>query len=171
MINGEQVLKYKYSSLGEDIQVSGIDLRIGELYEFLNEDGLYGLFEDEKLNQKIRKVSYNGNFNDKKVWELLPHKPYLAEVVNDIEISEDSAQSYYPRSTLLRNGVTVHTAWGDTGYNGKLMFLIINNNDMSYYLEKNVRFVQLIDHQVYGAVGTYDGDYQHNKHMQKMEDR
>ncbi len=166
MINGNEVLMRKYPDVeNEQIQSSGLDLKIGALYELDNEPGVYGLFKDEKKSHRlVKRLPYDKCDNHEECWMLLPNKPYLAEVENEIKISNDSAQAYFPRSTLLRNGINVYTAWGDAGYNGKLMFLLINHGSMKFYIEKGIRFAQLVDFQVEGSSKEYDGDYQNDKH-------
>lgn len=170
MINGNEILIRKYPNVDdEQIQSSGLDLKIGALYELDNKPDKYGLFKDEKVTHNLKEVSFSEYYNDRNCWCLAPHKPYLAEVMNEVRISDDSAQAYFPRSTLLRNGVNVYTAWGDSGYCGKLMFLIINHNNMNYYIEGGVRFAQLVDFQVTGSTESYDGDYQNDKHRRLDE--
>ena len=76
-----------------------------------------------------------------------------------MEIEKDSAQLYLPRSSLLRSGVDVRTALGDPGFHGHLSFMIINYNDFSFMLEKDVRFAQAVDITVFGIMHRYAGDY------------
>lgn len=164
MINGEKILRERYSELNENqYQPAGIDLRLGRVFE-LDETKLRGIFDGTKLNSELKEIkpglqsSLDGkSFNG---WLFEPNKPYIVEVENKIEISKDSAQFYLPRSTLLRNGVTIETALGDPGYKGHLRFLLVNHRGNGYFLEKGERFAQLIDIQVKDSITEYDGDYQ-----------
>lgn len=168
MINGNTILKEMYPDMDEEqYQSSGLDLKLGQIYELddtPHEVSNYGLFLDKKNNYDFRVVEFDESYLEynRYVWMLLPNKPYLAEVENKISIGDVNAQSYFPRSTLIRNGVNVYTSWGDLGYNGYLKFLIINHSPRPYFLEKGVRFVQLVDFQVKGSDIKYDGDYQEN---------
>ena len=48
MINGNEVLMRKYPDVeNEQIQSSGLDLKIGALYELDNTPGVYGLFKED----------------------------------------------------------------------------------------------------------------------------
>lgn len=171
MINGYEVLEIKYPDFDQDSRTpNGIDLRLGTVYELKEDECLYGLMNDGKnvpshQPKPIQQIGVHGG--DIEGWVLLPNTPYILEVQNDIQISEDSMQTYYPRSTLLRSGCTLHTAVGDAGYHGKLAFLFINHSNTPFVLEKGVRFAQLVDHQLEGASILYDGDYQDNKHKEK----
>ena len=77
-----------------------------------------------------------------------------------IKIGDNNVQLYFPRSTLLRSCIDVRTCVGDAGFNGHLSFLVENKSDAPFYLEKGVRFAQLLDFQADGVMKKYDGDYQ-----------
>ena len=176
MINGNDFLKEMYPNKDEEqYQSSGLDLKLGQIYEVIDKPykvNDYGLFIDEKHSYDLRKVSFDDGYlgYNRAVWSLLPNKPYFAEVDEKIEIGDCNAQAYFPRSTLIRNGVNVYTAWGDLGYHGKLMFLIINHGPRPFVLEKGVRFVQLVDFQVKDSSIRYDGDYQEDEEEDVFDD-
>lgn len=168
MINGYDILKKKYDEFDEDQrQPNGIDLRLGKVYRFGGEGYLYGLLNDSKnvpphIEEDVTDIeTHNGIV---KGWILQPCTPYILEVDSKIKISDDCAQMYYPRSTLLRCACTLHTAVGDAGYNGKLAFLFINHSKNPFVMEEGVRFAQLVDHQVDSVGKSYNGDYQNDKH-------
>ena len=50
----------------------------------------------------------------------------------------------YPRSTLLRCGVTVFTAVWDPGYSGRAEALLVVHNPVGFRLYENARVVQLV---------------------------
>lgn len=165
MINGIEFLKKMYPNLDdENYQPSGLDLNLGNVYEINNnhKENNFGLYlggkklpelVETKIDEQQKKVGHIG-------WTLEPNKVYLCEVDRQIRIGDNNAQFYLPRSSLLRSGVNVYTALGDTGYNGFLRFMVINHNEKPFFLEKGVRFAQLIDFEVKGASELYDGDYQ-----------
>lgn len=170
MINGYSILKEKYNEFDEEQrQPNGIDLRLGAVYEIVDNGYVYGLLKDNKnvpphIPVPIEEIPTHEGYI--KGWGLQPETLYILEVENDIKISDNCAQTYYPRSTLLRSGCTLHTAVGDAGYNGKLAFLFINHLKGPFVLEKGVRFAQLLDYQVEGVNQGYDGDYQNDKHKE-----
>lgn len=171
MINGYDVLKEKYPDFEENQrQPNGIDLQLGNVYRLGGEGYMFGLLKEEKripAHIEEDKVEIETNNGVVKGWILSPNTPYILEVKNRIEIDDDCAQTYYPRSTLLRCGCTLHTAVGDAGYKGKLAFLFVNHGKSPFIMEDGVRFAQLVDHQVNNANKSYDGDYQNDKHKEE----
>ena len=176
MINGNEILKVKYPDFDEESRTpNGIDLRLGKVYEL--DDAVdscpdwfsgYGLFKEDLYDGTPAKdlpehKEVRPKFLDChhiEGWSLIPNKVYILEVENKIKISEDSVQLYRPRSTLIRAGLSLSTACGDAGFYGKLAFMCINHGHLPFFLEKGVRFVQLIDFELKGSSVTYDGDYQ-----------
>ena len=170
MINGIDYLKKMYPNRDEkDYQPSGLDLRLGKVFylDSGEEDALNGLIDGQKylpehkpmkpILLKCKKDDYVAG------WFLAPQTPYICQVKGQIEIGENNAQFYLPRSSLLRAGVNVYTALGDLGYNGHLSFLVINHGDRPFFIGEGERFAQLIDFEVKGGTESYDGDYQEEK--------
>ena len=165
MINGEANLRRQYPDLDEkQYQPAGIDLTLDKVSILKHNNGTtYGLLQDVKVlpeqeELEIDAVQVGGML--KSVYTLTPHIPYIATTKEKIKINENSGQFYLPRSSLLRAGIDVRTAFGDSGFFGKLNFLLINHTDEDFVIEKNTRFVQLIDMQVKGVINEYNGDYQ-----------
>lgn len=169
MINGIEYLKKTYPNRNpKDYQPSGLDLRIGKLYECdPYESPLIGIIGGKKMLPPLRQVKpiWVNTVEEEpyEAFELKPNIPYIVEVQEQIQIGHNNAQFYLPRSTLLRSFVTVDTALGDLGYNGHLQFLMINHGFTPYYLEVGERFVQLVDFEVTGGTESYNGDYQEVK--------
>lgn len=156
MIIGEKELRKMYPELDDDqYQPNSIDLKLGKVYRIMNfDDGTYGLYNGEKHIPNKVEICYPY----KNRYILYPNKPYWLEIEPKIEIPEDIAQFYLPRSSLLRMGVTLHTALGDSGFNGHLMFLAINHMPYDIRLDKGERIATAINFEVDSA-GLYDGDY------------
>lgn len=170
MIHGIDILRKKYPAFDEEnYQPAGIDLNVGMIYT-INQSAEIGIVHGHKMSAPLEELDFvekyynvvagiNSVYDD--VWRLEPGFSYIFEVDRPIKISEDSCQFYLPRSTLLRNSISVQTALGDNGYNGRLRFLVINHNEIApFYISKGERFAQLIDFEVDGWNESYDGDYQ-----------
>ncbi len=65
-----------------------------------------------------------------------------------------------PRSSLLRCGVSVHTAVWDAGYSGRSQSLMVVYNPRGFRLERNARIVQLIFLPLASETEGYQGIYQ-----------
>ena len=164
MINGEGNLRRQYPDLDEkQYQPAGIDLTLDKVSILKHNNGTtYGLLKDVKVlpeqeELEINTVQVGGML--KSVYTLTPHIPYIATTKEKIKISENSGQFYLPRSSLLRAGVDVRTAFGDPGFNGHLSFLLLNWTTTPFVIEKGTRFAQLIDMNVIAPLNEYDGDY------------
>lgn len=164
MINGESFLRNYYPNLKEDqYQPAGIDLTLDKVSELKHNDGtIYGLLKNAKVlpaqeELESKSIMVSGMIAD--VFTLKPQCSYIATTKEKIKIDEQSGQLYLPRSSLLRAGIDVRTAFGDPGFEGHLSFLIINHTNKEFVLEKGVRFAQLVDMGTTGVQGRYDGDY------------
>jgi dUTP pyrophosphatase len=65
-----------------------------------------------------------------------------------------------PRSSLLRCGVTVHTAVWDAGYSGRSQSLMVVYNPRGFRLQRNARIVQLVFFRLTQETEGYQGIYQ-----------
>ena len=164
MITGEKTLRQIYPDLSENqYQPAGVDLTLDEVYVLEHNDGtIYGLLKDAKvLPKQIKCQTANIQVGGmlKTVFKLKPHTAYIAQTTEKIKISKYAGQFYLPRSSLLRAGIDVRTAFGDPGFNGHLSFLLINHTDELFVIEKGARFAQLVDMSADNVDKEYDGDY------------
>lgn len=164
MITGEKKLREIYPNLDEDqYQPAGIDLTLKSVSRLQHNDGtIYGLLKNAKVlpnheELKVSNIQVGGML--KSVYILEPNMSYIATTHEKIKINKYAGQFYLPRSSLLRAGVDVRTAFGDPGFDGHLSFLIVNHTDNLFALEKGVRFAQLVDISADNVGSEYDGDY------------
>lgn len=167
MIIGREQLKQMYPKLlDEQYQPAGIDLTLEKVSLLKHNQGtIYGLLKDVKvLPEQEELITSNVQVGGmlKTVFCLEPHTSYIATTKEKIKISESSGQFYLPRSSLLRAGIDVRTAFGDPGFNGHLSFLLINHTDEIFVIEKGVRFAQLVNINTSDVDDGYDGDYNEN---------
>lgn len=163
MIIGKEQLKKIYPKLNENqYQPAGIDLTLGKVSKLIHNNGtVYGLLKEAKIlpdqeNLECKKVQVGGML--KNVFYLEPHQSYIVTTTEKIKIDKNSGQFYFPRSSLLRAGIDIRTAFGDPGFYGHLSFLLINHTDHLFVIEKGARFAQLVNIKVVEAT-EYDGDY------------
>jgi len=164
MITGEKNLRQLYPNLDEkQYQPAGIDLTLDSISILNHNNGTtYGLLKDAKvlpaqIELKEAQVQVSGML--KNVFYLEPFIPYIATTKEKIKIDKNSGQFYLPRSSLLRAGIDVRTAFGDPGFNGHLSFLLVNWTRNPFVMEKGVRFAQLVDISANNVDKEYDGDY------------
>lgn len=167
MIIGREQLKQMYPELlDEQYQPAGIDLTVGDIKLLTYTSGvMYGLLKNAKVlpdQKELEEKTVQVAGMMKTGYVLQPHLCYIVTTAEKIDIDDKSGQFYLPRSSLLRGGVTVDTAFGDPGFTGHLSFLIRNNNPAMFFLEKGVRFAQLININTSDVDKGYDGDYNEN---------
>ncbi len=146
---GEKKLKKIFPEFEETIEASGIDLKLGEVYE---QTGPGSLIDNTKNLPSIKKL-------EGPIYKLESKKAYLMSVDRKIKIPKGYTMLYLPRSTLLRSFLSVHTAVGDPGFHGTLQFMVYNYGDYDYTIKKGERFVQAVVFKVEGS-GEYNGSYQ-----------
>lgn len=149
---GEEKLKKLFPEFKETVQPSGIDLKLGEVYEQI---GSGSLIDNEKKLPAIKKL-------EGPLYKLEPKKAYLMGVDQKIKIPKGYSMLYLPRSTLLRSFLSVHTAVGDPGFYGTLQFMVYNYGDFEFTIKKGERFAQAVVFEVEGS-GEYNGSYQEIK--------
>lgn len=120
------------------VQVNGIELTLRQV-ERITEAGSIDFTNQERKVSRATKLEFDANG-----WIHLS-KGYYKVLFNEIvNISKDIVALARPRSTLLRNGVTVETALWDSGYSGRSESLLIVLNTKGCNFKKNARLIQLV---------------------------
>lgn len=158
---GYHTLKEIFKGLDdEQYQPNSIDLKLGKVYKSIEHEYMkVGLYNGEKHLPNLDEIK--PKYHKEGVYDtfLLSSKvPYWFEIEPIMEIPNDMAQFYLPRSSLLRMGITLHTALGDSGFKGHLRFLAINHNKYPVLIQKGERVATAINFPVCESIA-YDGDY------------
>ncbi|MCD6227020.1 deoxyuridine 5'-triphosphate nucleotidohydrolase [Candidatus Micrarchaeota archaeon] len=134
-------------------QPAGVDLTIAQLFSFTS----FGKVDYDNSERKISDVEEVEFDNSGEVF-LKPgaYKVILKEIV---KIPNDCIGIGLPRSTLLRCGATIETAFWDPGYEGKSEVLLIVYNPHGIKLKRNARILQLTFSKVDNPRSQYNGRY------------
>ncbi len=151
---GEEKLRELFPEYEEDIQPSGIDLKLDKVYRQTS-DG--SLIDNVKNLPELEEVE-----PDDDIYTLEPHTAYSVTIEGKTNIPKGYTMLYLPRSTLLRSFISVHTAVGDPGFYGTLQFMMVNNGEYPYKIKRLERIAQAVVFPVEGS-GEYDGSYQEKK--------
>ena len=81
---------------------------------------------------------------DAEGWLSLSPGPYLLTFNEVLNLPLDLTALGFPRSSLLRSGVSIHTAVWDAGYRGRSQALLAVQNHLGYRLQRDARIVQLV---------------------------
>ncbi|MDH5816236.1 MAG: deoxyuridine 5'-triphosphate nucleotidohydrolase [Candidatus Nezhaarchaeota archaeon] len=120
------------------VQPAGIDLTVGEVYEFKG-PGLLGFSSDSRRMPEVHKLEFD---NDGRLF--LKKGAYKVRYNEVVRVPRNYVAIGLPRSSLMRMGATIISALWDPGYEGRGEGLLLVENPYGIILERNARVIQLI---------------------------
>lgn len=141
-------------NLDTQLQPAGFDLSLMEVREFKSA----GCIDFDNSNRRLPDTDpvpfdHQGRLH-------LDRGAYLVVFNEVVSLPLNVAAIAKPRSSLLRCGATIETAFWDPGYRGRSRALLIVYNESGIVLEKDARIAQLVFLRVHGASRGYSGAYQ-----------
>ena len=110
---------------------------------------------DNRELSATRKIEFN-----EEGWLHLEPGPYLATFNEIVTLPLNLMALGRPRSSLLRSGVSVHTAVWDAGYRGRSQALLTVHHHEGYHLQTGARLIQLVFFPLVRQVGQgYQGKF------------
>ena len=144
-----------YLSLEDQLQPNGFDLSLGEVGDLVSA-GSIGTDSDQRELSELESLQF-----DSDGWLLLSPGPYLITFNEVVNLPLDVMALGRPRSSLLRSGVSIHTAVWDAGYRGRSQSLLVIHHPGGYRLQRGARLMQLVFFQLSSAVSQgYQGRFQ-----------
>jgi dUTP pyrophosphatase len=138
LINSDQPLASGLVDIDIQLQPNGIDLTLGSL-ESLTGPGQIGLTNDDRILASAVDVPFGGDG----FVHLIPGI-YIARLNEAVALPSNVMALAKPRSSLLRNGITVNNAVWDAGYAGRSQVQLMVSNPHGFRVAKNARIVQMI---------------------------
>ncbi len=142
-----------YLDLDIQAQPNGFDITVGEVLEYTSAGEMT---QADRTLSSTRPLQWDVSGN----LDLVPG-PYLAVLNERISLPLHIMALMQPRSSLLRSGVTLHTAIWDAGYRGRSQVVLSVLNPRGFRLGRNARIGQLVffglDRQILQG---YTGQYQ-----------
>ncbi len=137
------------------LQPNGIDLTLRSVAWFAS-PGQLGATNEERLLPRVDELEFGADG-----WLHLAPGPYLMTFNEVVHIPLSLTALTWPRSSLLRSGVALHTAVGDAGYNGRYQALLSVLNPRGFRLAQNARVAQIVFFTLAQPVDRgYEGAYQ-----------
>jgi dUTP pyrophosphatase len=137
------------------LQPNGVDLTIKEISLF-SSAGTISVDNKDRVLSSVSPLVFDGLDR----LDLLPGC-YLITCNEIVNLPRNIMALAYPRSSLLRCGVSVHTAIWDAGYSGRSQSLMVVYNPQGIRIYKNARFIQLVFFYLNKDVGEgYKGIFQ-----------
>ena len=141
----------------QQVQPNGIDLTVGSV-ALLSSRGRVGVGNEERELSAYALLT----FDALGVLDLIPGC-YMVTFNETVHLPKYVMALGRPRSSLLRCGVSLHTAVWDAGYSGRSQSLMVIYNPYGFRLAKNARIMQLVffllsEEAVEGYSGIFQGE-------------
>lgn len=145
-----------YLNLQEQIQPNGFDCTLRSVEILTSSAQISTDNSDRKLpDTELVKP------NDDDYYELTKG-PYLITLNEIVNLPKNIMALARPRSSLLRSGVSIHTAIWDAGYSGRSQCLLVNNTESIFRVKRDSRILQMLFSYTDSSVQEgYSGVYQH----------
>jgi dUTP pyrophosphatase len=154
LIEGNPPLVEDYINLDEQLQPNGFDLTLGEVAA-LQSGGTIGLSNAQRVISAVSDMEY-----DRQGFLELKPGSYSITFNEIVHLPRNVMALGYPRSSLLRCGVTIYNAVWDAGYSGRSRALMVVHNSLGFRVQKNSRVDQLVFFELAEETEGYNGAYQ-----------
>ena len=148
-----------YIDLPRQLQPNGFDLTLRAAAPFTAEDppGVLGDGPDCRILPTLSPFAFAADG-----WATLPAGAYRITFNETVNLPRTLTALCRPRSSLLRAGVSLHTAVWDAGYCGRGQALLVVHHPAGWRIRRNAAVAQLVFLPL-GAVDAagYAGAYQH----------
>ena len=122
----------------QQVQPNGIDLTLKEI-ALLSSGGSLGRDNESRVLSNTSPLVFDGLGRI----DLLPGC-YLVTYNEVINLPTNVMALAAPRSSLLRCGVSIHSAVWDAGYSGRSQSLMVVYNSQGFRVHKNARIIQMV---------------------------
>lgn len=122
----------------QQVQPNGIDLTLKEV-ALLSSSGSLGLSNKSRALSSTSPLVFDGLGRI----DLLPGC-YLVTYNEVVNIPRNIIALATPRSSLLRCGVSIHSAVWDAGYSGRSQSLMVVYNPRGFRIYRNARIIQMV---------------------------
>ena len=154
LVHQDPPLVESYVNLEEQLQPNGIDLTLREV-AMTQSPGKIAVDNNQRRLAGLAPLMFGGlDF-----MQLMPGA-YVITYNEIVHLPRNITALIFPRSSLLRCGVTVHTAVWDAGYHGRGQSLMVVYNPQGISLQRNARIVQLVFYNLTRETEGYQGTYQ-----------
>jgi len=136
------------------IQPNGVDLSLDAVWRFLNAGQLGRDNADRQLADR-HELQF-----DAEGWLALEPGVYGMRYAERVDVPIDCGGLCFPRSSLLRMGLTIPTAVWDAGYGGRGEGLLSVSNPHGVRLQRGARVAQLVLFRLTAPTTAYSGQYQ-----------
>jgi len=138
MLKASPPLVENLCDVEQQVQPNGIDLTLKEI-ALLSSAGSLGLDNESRVLSSTSPLVFDGLGRI----DLLPGC-YLVTYNEVVHLPTNVVALAAPRSSLLRCGVSIHSAVWDAGYSGRSQSLMVVYNSQGFRVHKNARIIQMV---------------------------
>jgi dUTP pyrophosphatase len=142
------------AEVAEHVQPNGVDLSLDAVWRFRGAGTLGAASGDRQLPER-EELAFDGDG-----WLDLGPATYGIRYAEAVQMPTDCGGLCFPRSSLLRMGLTVPTAVWDAGYGGRGEGLLLVTNPHGVRLQRGARIAQLVVFRLTQHTRRYAGHYQ-----------
>lgn len=158
--SGEMVCKPLLEPMGED-QVAGIegttaDLRLGAIYR---PSGPARLMRDSRVTPEIEKVMDIVDEPDG-VYTIKPGEYLLLQTIETVNMPQDMFAYIRPRTTMIRSGIPLETAFVSPNYQGRLTVGMKHVGEYPVEIQMGFRILCIAFFPIDGEAVPYRGVWQ-----------
>lgn len=135
-----------------------MDLTVNKLEGF-NEQGVIDFDNSKRKIPEGFEIDSSVNENGNEFYSVEPFKSYIVRYNETISVPDDCMGLVMPRSSLMRCGATMASAWWDPGYSGKGVGLLFVLNPFGVKIYRNSRIAQIVFFEC-ESNSSYQGQYQ-----------
>jgi dUTP pyrophosphatase len=141
--------------VGQQQQPCGIDLTLRRVSKWTSA----ATIDFDNSKRQVSEV-LSLPFNDQSQSITLQQGAYLVDFNETVHIPLNCMGTVFPRSSLWRSGVGIHTGVVDAGYEGAMGALMEVMNPNGVILYKNAKLAQIVFGEMTESVEGYNGIYQ-----------
>ncbi len=139
---------------------AGFDLRLGEVYELLGQDGFLGVKERQTPEIKLLAKYDSDKIDGSNFFIFEPGKYYLVKTIEKVNLPVNLSGIIFPRTTMFRSGLGLFNGIVQPGYSGELTFGVCNLGKSNIKISFGARIVHITFHEVLGEGNQYRGQWQ-----------
>jgi len=140
VLSGPSMLELVENMIDPDLQIqpNGVDLTLMAVEKILERGSVDFDNSGRRISSSVKLLFDNED------WITLEPGAYKVIFNEVVKIPLDCMAIAFPRSSLLRCGVTIETAVWDAGYRGRSEALLLVLNSAGFRLKRDARILQMV---------------------------
>ncbi len=139
LLAGRPPLLEECPDVARQLQPNGFDVTVRSIASYPTGAGAVGVSDADRVLPEPTDLEFGPDG-----WLVLSPGHYLSTFNEVVNLPRWLMALCRPRSSLLRIGVTLHTAVWDAGYSGRSQALLVVHNADGFRLQRDARIAQLV---------------------------